>query len=126
MAQALPIGVFSSYVPGIRDRRKTERQCGEPPASAAPVKYAVSTEDAEAVLWCHKSMVLRTDSDRIQLEKIAADAQCPVEMVELVYLSELSALDQEARIQAFVPVIALRRARHALRHGVRGSHAKQA
>jgi Protein of unknown function (DUF3562) len=70
---------------------------------------------------------LRTgDSDRTRLEKIAADAQRPMEIVEQLYLTALTVLDQEARIQAFVPVIALRRVKDALRNDARAAQGKRA
>lgn len=65
-------------------------------------------------------------SDRTRLEKIAADTQRPMEMVEQLYISELSVLDREARIQAFVPLIAERRVKEALRNGAGTPRSKRA
>lgn len=42
-----------------------------------------------------------------------------MEIVEQLYASALTLLDREARIQAFVPVIALRRVKDALRNDAR-------
>ena len=49
------------------------------------------------------------------IEKVATDFDCPCEFVEQLYAGELSVLEREARIQTFVPVVALRRVREALR-----------
>ena len=57
----------------------------------------------------------RRISDRTRLQKIAADTQRPMEIVEQLYLSELTVLDRESRILAFVPLIAERRVKRALR-----------
>ena len=62
-----------------------------------------------------KASLPKHGSERTRLEQIAADAQRPVETVERLYVSELAILDSEARIQAFVPLIAMRRVKDALR-----------
>jgi hypothetical protein len=68
----------------------------------------------------------RRVSDRTRLEKIAADTQRPMEVVEQLYLSALTVLDREARIQAFVPVIAERRVKEALRNDAGESRRERA
>lgn len=49
------------------------------------------------------------------LERLAADGRHTIEAVERLYLTELVALERQARIHAFVPLIAMRRVRDALR-----------
>jgi len=56
-------------------------------------------------------------AQRPSMEKLAADWSCPVELVEQLYVGELKVLERNARIQTFVPVVALRRVREALRDG---------
>lgn len=65
-------------------------------------------------------------SDRTRLEQIAADTHRPLEIVEQLYMSELAILDREARVQAFLPVIAERRVKEALRNNDRNSRSTQA
>jgi len=56
-------------------------------------------------------------SSRTSIEKLAADSHRPLEFIEQLYTRELTILQGEARIQTFVPVVALRRVREALRRG---------
>ena len=56
-------------------------------------------------------------SGRTPVEKLAAHWNCPLERVERLYASELTMLEAEAKIQTFVPLVALRRVRDVLRRG---------
>jgi len=56
-------------------------------------------------------------ASRTALEKLAGQHHCPLELVERLYVRELTLLEGEARVQAFVPVVALRRVREVLRRG---------
>jgi hypothetical protein len=53
--------------------------------------------------------------DRSALEKLAKTWSRPVETVEQLYKEEVSSLERQARVHAFVPVVALRRVRERLR-----------
>jgi hypothetical protein len=46
---------------------------------------------------------------------LAADTDCPLELVARTYRSELTELQADARITQYLPVIATRRARERLR-----------
>jgi len=54
-------------------------------------------------------------ASRTSMEKLATDCDCPLELVEQLYTREITTLEGEARIQTFIPVVALRRVREALR-----------
>jgi hypothetical protein len=53
--------------------------------------------------------------DRSAIEKLAETSNCPIELVNELYTREVKNLKREAKIRAFVSVIALRRVREALR-----------
>jgi hypothetical protein len=52
---------------------------------------------------------------RSSLEWLAAHCRCPIETVEQLYTRELRLLRAEAKIRTFVPIVAFRRVREALR-----------
>lgn len=56
-----------------------------------------------------------SDKHERAIEALAAEAEAPVEEVRSVYESELNKVKQGARVQDFVPTLAHRRARQALK-----------
>jgi hypothetical protein len=56
-------------------------------------------------------------ADRSSIARLALDFGRPAQVVERLYLSELAGLERQARIRRYLPLLALRRVREALRDG---------
>lgn len=57
----------------------------------------------------------RADHDSALLERLAMESECSPEIVRDLYQRELQLLQHEARVQGFIPVLALKHVRNALR-----------
>ncbi len=60
---------------------------------------------------------MRTETmHKMAMESLATESQAPIEQVEEIYQRELSALEAQARIKSFLPLLVHRRVRDVLAH----------
>lgn len=63
----------------------------------------------------HASPANRTHHDHALFERLAMESDCSPEIVWDLYQRELQLLQHEARVHGFIPVLALKHVRNALR-----------